>query len=116
MSKYVSALDVGTTGTRCIIFDLKGNPICRSYTEWDSYYPKPGWVEQDAEEWWDAVRMTIRNSMKEAQRKHDIEREDIISVAITNQRETIVPVDKEGNPLHNAIVWQDRRTTDECDY
>jgi D-xylulose kinase len=112
MAKYVAALDVGTTGTRCIIFDLKGNEISRFYQEWQSYYPTPVMVEQEAESWWDAVRKTIFNAI----RLGKIKNEDIISVAITNQRETIVPVDKDGNSLHNAIVWQDRRSTKECDW
>ncbi|WP_457558636.1 FGGY-family carbohydrate kinase [Candidatus Harpocratesius sp.] len=112
MSKYVAALDVGTTGTRCIIFDLSGKEIGRDYKEWQSFYPSPAMVEQDANAWWDAVRKTIFNAI----RRSKINSEDIISVAITNQRETIVPVDLNGNPLHNAIVWQDRRTTAECDW
>lgn len=112
MSKYVAALDVGTTGTRCIIFDLNGKEIARDYREWLSYFPTPVMVEQNANSWWDSVRETIFNAIRMAK----INTEDIISVAITNQRETIVPVDKEGHPLHNAIVWQDRRTTKECDW
>jgi D-xylulose kinase len=110
MGKYVSALDVGTTGTRCIIFDLKGTEIARHYEEWHSIYPSPVMVEQNAEAWWSAVQKTI----KEAIGKAKIPKEEILSVAITNQRETIVPVDKDGNSLYNALVWQDRRTTDEC--
>lgn len=111
MGKYVSALDVGTTGTRCILFDLAGKEIARHYEEWPSIYPSPTMVEQNAEKWWEAVRTTIHESI----RKAGIKREDIISVAITNQRETIVPVDINGKSLHNALVWQDRRTVAECD-
>jgi glycerol kinase len=110
MSKFVAALDVGTTGTRCLIFDMKGVEIARSYQEWDSFYPSPVMVEQDAAAWWEAVRKTIFDAVKISK----VNREDIISCAITNQRETIVPVDIMGNPLHRAIVWQDRRTAQEC--
>ncbi len=111
MSKYVAALDIGTTGGRTIIFDLEGKEIARSYEEWNSIFPSPTMVEQNAENWWEAIRKTIYNSIRIAK----IDRDDIISASITNQRETIVPVDIDGNPLHNAIVWQDRRTTEECD-
>jgi glycerol kinase len=112
MAKYVSALDVGTTGTRCLLFDLEGKEIARAYEEWASFYPSPVEVEQNAEAWWVAVRKTIHDAIRKAQ----INPDDIISVAITNQRETIVPVDKDGKSLHNALVWQDRRTTTECDW
>ena len=112
MSKYVAALDIGTTGTRCIIFDLTGNEYGRDYEEWESFYPTPVMVEQDANLWWKAVKKTIVNAIKNAK----IDREDILSVAITNQRETIVPVDLNGEPLYHAIVWQDRRTTEECNW
>ena len=112
MSKYVAALDVGTTGTRTIIFDLKGKEIARAYEEWASIYPSPVMVEQNAEAWWQAVRKTIHDAIGQAK----IDPDEIISVACTNQRETIVPVDPKGKSLHNAIVWQDRRTTDECNW
>jgi D-xylulose kinase len=112
MSKYVAALDVGTTGTRTIIFDLKGKEIARAYEEWASIYPSPVMVEQNAEAWWQAVRKTIQDAIGQAK----IDPEEIISVACTNQRETIVPVNEKGKSLHNAIVWQDRRTTDECNW
>ncbi|MHA1721067.1 MAG: FGGY-family carbohydrate kinase [Promethearchaeota archaeon] len=112
MSKYVAALDIGTTGTRCIIFDLKGNKIGWDYEEWTSFYPTPVMVEQDANMWWKAVKKTIVNSIENAK----IDKDNIISVAITNQRETIVPVNNVGEPLYHAIVWQDRRTTDECSW
>jgi len=112
MVKYIAALDIGTTGTRCIIFDLKGKVISMAYEEWASIYPSPTMVEQNAEAWWAAVRKTIFDSIREAK----IANEEIISIAITNQRETIVPVDKQGKSLHNGIVWQDRRSTEECNW
>jgi xylulokinase/glycerol kinase len=112
MKKFVLALDVGTTGTRSIIFDLKGKEIGRSYQEWESFYPSPVMVEQDADMWWESVRKTIFDVIKDTK----IDRSDIISCAITNQRETIVPVDRDGKPLHRAIVWQDRRTIPECEW
>ena len=112
MPDYYAALDLGTTGTRTIIFDINGSVISSHYEEWDSYFPSPVMVEQDANGWWTALKRTIELSIK----KGKINPKDIKSVAITNQRETIVPVDINSNPLHNALVWQDRRTTEECNF
>lgn len=111
MPNYVAALDVGTTGTRTIIFDLEGKEISRNYEEWANIYPSPVMVEQDANQWWTATRATIDGALK----KGDMDPKDILGVACTNQRETIVPVDAAGTPLANAIVWQDRRSTAECE-
>ena len=111
MPNYVAALDVGTTGTRTVIFNLEGKEIARHYEEWASIYPSPVMVEQDANQWWTTTRATI----DEALQKGKIDPKDILGVACTNQRETIVPVDETGTPLANAIVWQDRRSTAECE-
>ncbi len=109
---YYCALDLGTTGCRTIVFDENGKEISRHYEEWDSYFPTPVMVEQDANNWWNALKTTIKVALK----KGRVKSKNVKSVAITNQRETIVPVDINGNPLHNAIVWQDRRTNEECDF
>ncbi|MFX1470722.1 MAG: FGGY-family carbohydrate kinase [Promethearchaeota archaeon] len=109
---YVAALDLGTTGCRTFIFDLAGTIIASDYQEWSSYYPYPSFVEQDANIWWRSIKITTENAIK----KSGIDKTEIVSLSVTNQRETIVPVDKEGNPLHNALVWQDRRTIDQVDY
>ena len=109
---FVAALDLGTTGCRTFIFDLAGTIIASDYQEWESYYPSPSFVEQDANVWWESIKLTIENAIK----KSGINKTDIVSLSVTNQRETIVPVDKEGNPLHNALVWQDRRTIDQVEY
>ena len=107
---FVASLDLGTTGCRTFIFDLAGTIIASDYQEWDSFYPTPSYVEQDANIWWESIKKTIEAAIK----KSGIDKTEIVSLSVTNQRETIVPVDKEGNPLHNALVWQDRRTTDQC--
>jgi glycerol kinase len=107
---FVASLDLGTTGCRTFIFDLAGTIIASDYQEWESFYPTPSYVEQDANTWWNSIKKTIETAI----RKSGIDKTEIVSVSVTNQRETIVPVDKEGNPLHNALVWQDRRTTDQC--
>ena len=109
---FVAALDLGTTGCRTFIFDLAGTIIASDYQEWESYYPSPSYVEQDATIWWDSIKKTIERAIK----KSGIDKTDIVSLSVTNQRETIVPVDKEGNPLHNALVWQDRRTIDQVEF
>ncbi|MFX1417913.1 MAG: FGGY-family carbohydrate kinase [Promethearchaeota archaeon] len=109
---FVAALDLGTTGCRTFIFDLTGTIIASDYQEWKSYYPSPSFVEQDASIWWESIKVTIENAIN----KSRIDKTDIVSLSVTNQRETIVPVDKEGNPLHNALVWQDRRTIDQVNF
>lgn len=109
---FVAALDLGTTGCRTFIFDINGSIIASDYQEWESYYPTPTYVEQDANSWWESIKSTIEGAIK----KSGIDKTEIVSLSVTNQRETIVPVDKEGNPLHNALVWQDRRTINQVDY
>jgi D-xylulose kinase len=109
---FVAALDLGTTGCRTFIFDLTGTIIASDYQEWESYFPSPSYVEQDANVWWNSIKKTIERAIK----KSGIDKTDIVSLSVTNQRETIVPVDKEGHPLHNALVWQDRRTIDQVEF
>jgi len=109
---YIAALDLGTTGCRTFIFNLTGDVIASDYQEWESFYPTPSYVEQDANLWWDSIKKTIEAAIK----KSGIDKSEIVSLSVTNQRETIVPVDKEGIPLHNALVWQDRRTTDQVEF
>ncbi|MFX0057023.1 MAG: xylulokinase [Candidatus Hodarchaeota archaeon] len=109
---FVAALDLGTTGCRTFIFDIDGTIVASDYQEWESYYPTPSYVEQNANSWWESIKDTIEGAIK----KSGIDRTEIVSLSVTNQRETIVPVDKEGNPLHNALVWQDRRTIDQVEF
>jgi D-xylulose kinase len=109
---YVAALDLGTTGCRTYIFDLAGKILSSDYQEWSSFYPSPSFVEQDANVWWDSIKKTISGAIK----KSGIDNSEIVSISIANQRETIVPVDAEGNPLHNALVWQDRRTIKQVEH
>lgn len=112
MEKYIMALDQGTTSSRCIIFDKKGNIISKAQKEITQYFPHSGWVEQDAMEIWKTQLYTA----KEALKAKDICAKDIASIGITNQRETTVIWNRHtGKPIANAIVWQCRRTSDECD-
>lgn len=112
MSKYILALDQGTTSSRAVIFDEKVNQISSSQSEFPQYYPKPGWVEHDPLE----IIQCLQRVMKDALEKSKINVSDIAGIGITNQRETVVLWDKKtGIPVYNAIVWQCRRTADIAD-
>ena len=112
MAKYVMALDAGTTSNRCILFNLKGEICSVAQKEFTQYFPNPGWVEHDANEIW----LTQYSVASEALAKIGAAAEDIAAIGITNQRETTIVWDKAtGEPIHHAIVWQDRRTAEYCD-
>ena len=105
MAAELLAIDQGTTSSRAIRFDLDGCPLQTAQREFAQHYPKPGWVEHDAEEIWATTLATAREVMSD----------DVTAIGITNQRETVVLWDRTtGKPVHNAIVWQDRRTADFC--
>jgi D-xylulose kinase len=108
--EYVAAIDAGTTGLRTIIFNVDGRVTAQAYEEYASSFPSPFSVEQNPLDWWRAVC----NTSKIALRKAKIKPDEIKGISVTNQRETIVPVNAIGEPLRTAIVWQDRRTTSEC--
>jgi D-xylulose kinase len=112
---YLAAIDAGTTGERTMIFDKNGSVIAWRYLEHPSYSLKPAWVEQEAAEWWDRICKTSRGMLKEAASK-GITSDMIVGISVANQRETIVPVDKYGEPLRKAIVWQDRRAVSQCNW
>lgn len=112
MSEYVLSIDQGTTGSTVLIFDHEGDIKGRAYSEFTQHYPKPGWVEHDAEEIWYVTVEVIADALKNA----NIRASDVNAIGITNQRETVVLWDrKTGEPVHRAIVWQDRRTAKYCD-
>jgi len=107
MAKYAAAIDQGTTSTRFMVFDHEGRVVCYDQKEHQQIYPKPGWVEHDANEIWERTQSVIKAALQ----KGNIDPKDIAAVGITNQRETAVVWDKTtGKPLYNAIVWQDTRT------
>lgn len=112
MAQYVMALDAGTTSNRCILFNEKGEMCSVAQKEFTQYFPKPGWVEHDANEIWS----TQLGVAVEAMQKIGAVAEDIAAIGITNQRETAIVWDKEtGEPIYHAIVWQCRRTSEYCD-
>jgi len=109
--RFVLALDQGTTGSTALVFDSKGDVRSRGYSEFTQHYPKPGWVEHEPEEIWQVTRRVARTALRGAK----LEPSDIAAIGITNQRETTVVWDRDtGEPVHRAIVWQDRRTAPLC--
>ncbi len=112
MQPYVLAIDQGTTGSTVMVFDAAGRVRGRGYSEFRQYYPRPGWVEHDAEEIWTVTTRVIRSALRAARLRPS----DVTAIGITNQRETTVLWDRQtGKPVHRAIVWQDRRTAALCD-
>ena len=112
MKNFILSIDQGTTSTRSILFDLKGKPVFVSQKEFKQYYPKDGWVEHNPKEIW----VTTKKVIKEIINKNKKIKGNILTIGITNQRETTLLWDsKTGKCIYNAIVWQDRRTTNLCD-
>ena len=111
MLKAILAIDQGTTSTRAIAFSINGEKLYSSQLEFKQYFPKNGWVEHDPEEIWKTTLKVIKNIIKKC-KKNNIK---ILTIGITNQRETTVMWDKtNGKPVYKAIVWQDRRTEILC--
>ncbi len=108
----ILAIDQGTTGTNCIVFDEQAEPIGSAYREFAQHFPRPGWVEHDAREIWQVTQAVAGEALEQAGAR----RGDLVALGITNQRETVCVWDAaSGEPLHNAIVWQDRRTAERCE-
>jgi glycerol kinase len=107
----ILAIDQGTTGTTCLVFDDEGVVRGRAYSEFEQFFPQPGWVEHDASEIWEVTRRVAREAIADA----GVEGRDLAAIGITNQRETVVAWDPDsGEPIHPALVWQDRRTAGRC--
>jgi glycerol kinase len=112
MKKYILAIDQGTTSSRVVLYDVKFKIKSIKQKEFKQYFPNDGWVEHDAEEIWKDVKQLISQTIK----TNNLKPSQIISMGITNQRETTVLWNKKtGKPIYKAIVWQDRRTADYCD-
>ncbi|HEX4838140.1 MAG TPA: glycerol kinase GlpK [Solirubrobacteraceae bacterium] len=108
----ILAIDQGTTGTTCIVFDAQAQPVGRAYRELTQHFPRPGWVEHDAREIWELTRVVAGEALADA----EVRPGELVAVGMTNQRETVCVWDPaSGEPLHRAIVWQDRRTAERCD-
>ena len=110
-ARHVLVIDQGTTSTRSMVFDDAASPVATAQLEFGQIYPRPGWVEHDPEEIWSTTLATAREAIGKAR----IEAAGIAAIGIANQRETVVVWDRRtGRAIHNAIVWQDRRTAAEC--
>jgi len=108
----ILAIDQGTTGTTCLVFDGEGRIAGRAYSEFEQHFPQPGWVEHDAAEIWEVTRRVAHESLADA----GVGGAALEAIGITNQRETVVAWDPaSGEPLHRALVWQDRRTAARCE-
>ncbi len=108
----ILAIDQGTTGTTCIVFDERAEPVGRAYREFAQHFPKPGWVEHDAQEIWEVTQAVAGEALADA----EVRAGELVAVGITNQRETVCVWDPaSGEPLYRAIVWQDRRTAARCE-
>ncbi|MGH2923727.1 MAG: glycerol kinase GlpK [Solirubrobacterales bacterium] len=108
----ILAIDQGTTGTTCVVFGEDGRERGRGYSEFAQHFPRPGWVEHDAAEIWETTRKVAITALADA----GVQGSDLAGIGITNQRETVVAWDRDsGEPVHNALVWQDRRTAARCD-
>jgi len=106
---YVGAIDQGTTGTRFMAFNHSGEIVANAYEKHEQIYPEPGWVEHDPEEIWENTKSVVQQGLDDA----GLDASQLEAIGITNQRETTIVWDKEtGKPVYNALVWQDRRTTD----
>ena len=113
MEKYVLALDQGTTSSRAIVFDHKGSAIAVAQKEFTQIYPQPGWVEHDPMEIWSSQMEVVTHVLT----RNNLQVSQMVAAGITNQRETTIVWERAtGRPVYNAIVWQDRRTADDCDH
>jgi glycerol kinase len=111
MKKFIISIDQGTTSSRAILFDLKGKPVYSSQKEFTQYFPKSGWVEHNPEEIWSTTKKTLKDVISKSKKLKG----KILTIGITNQRETTVLWDKKtGKAVYNAIVWQDRRQEEFC--
>jgi glycerol kinase len=108
----ILAIDQGTTGSTCIVFDERAEPVGRAYREFSQHFPRPGWVEHNATEIWEVTQTVVGEALADA----EVRPGELLALGITNQRETICVWDPStGEPLHRAIVWQDRRTAERCE-
>ena len=111
MKKFIISIDQGTTSSRVILFDTKGNIVFVSQFEFKQYFPKNGWVEHNPNEIWSTTLKALKEVINKAKKLKG----HILTIGITNQRETTILWNKKtGKPIYNAIVWQDRRTQDYC--
>jgi glycerol kinase len=105
---YIGSIDQGTTGTRFMVFEDSGTPVANAYTRHEQIYPRHGWVEHDPTEIWERTKEVVTEGLEQA----GIDASELEGIGVTNQRETTVLWNQDGKPVYNAVVWQDRRTTE----
>ena len=111
MKKFIISIDQGTTSSRAVLFNLKGESVYVAQTEFTQYFPKDGWVEHDPNEIWGTTLKVLKDVIKKSKKLKG----KVLTIGITNQRETTILWDKiTGKPVYNAIVWQDRRASNYC--
>ena len=111
MKRFIAAIDQGTTSSRAILFSLSGKPVYSSQKEFRQYFPKDGWVEHNPNEIWNTTKKVLIDVINKSKKLKG----KILTIGITNQRETTILWDKKtGKPVYNAIGWQDRRTAEFC--
>lgn len=112
MSNYLLAVDQGTTGTTSLLIDAKSLKVVdKEKVDYRQIYPHPAWVEHDLNDIWQSIEDSIEIILK----RQKVTKTELVAIGITNQRETTCAFNRQGKPLHNAIVWQDRRTASWCD-
>ena len=111
MSKYVCGIDIGTTGVKVMIFDMDGTAISSNYSEYPCTFPQTGWVEQDGNMTWQCTCETSKKAIE----KSGLDPKEIVAIGLSTQRCTVTPIDKDGNPLCDAISWQDSRSFEEVE-
>ena len=109
--KYVLGIDLGTSGTKTVLFDQEGRGVCSATVEYPMAQPQNGWAEQDPQDWWQAAVSTIRTVLE----KSGVDKKDVVSLGISGQMHGLVMLDKDGNVLRPSIIWCDQRTQQECD-
>jgi glycerol kinase len=107
---HILAIDQGTTSSRAIVFNAALEPVASAQAEFAQHFPASGWVEHEPADLWDTVLATARAALAKA----GVEADGLAGIGITNQRETTLVWDRQGRPIHRAIVWQDRRTAEMC--
>ncbi|RLF22342.1 MAG: xylulokinase [Thermoprotei archaeon] len=108
--ELLMGIDVGTTTIKCMIFDVDGKILASASTEYPTYYPKPEWAEQNAEDWWEGVVKVVRECLRR------VEPKDIVGISVSSQREGVVLIDEEGRPLDRVIIWMDRRSRPQAEW
>ena len=108
---YLLGVDLGTSGTKTVLFDTHGSAVASETVEYPLYQPRNGWAEQDADDWWNAAQVTIRSVLQ----KSGVNPADVKGLAVSGQMHGLVLTDEEGKPLRKSIIWCDGRTQVECD-